>query len=171
MEEDDEDEDDGDSEQWDVKPHLDSPKYTLDSPKYTSVSSDHSTSQNAGGGGTPDTSWSTSTSNDSNASSSLTISPTNLVVTSNSLNSSCAESTTNNSISTTNSLLDPMLNHLQGSFNSTLKNLTTVTEPKLSCNNNNEDLMKDFTEFVDLVDSLHGMPEIDFEDNFEMFPC
>ena len=38
-------------------------------------------------------------------------------------------------------------------------------------NNNNEDIMKDFTDFVDLVDSLHGMPDIDFEDNFEMFPC
>ena len=37
-------------------------------------------------------------------------------------------------------------------------------------NNNNDDIMKEFTDFVDLVDSLQGMPEIDFEDNFEMFP-
>ena len=165
MDEDDEDDDDGDSEQWDRKPLLDSPKYTLDSPKSEFRVSDHSTSQN-----TPDTSWSTSTSNDSNASSLMT-SPTNL--TSNSLNSRSSNVVESTTISTTNSLLDPMLNNHQGSFNSTLKNLTTctVTEPKLSCNNNNEDLMKDFTEFVDLVDSLHGMPEIDFEDNFEMFPC
>ncbi len=37
-------------------------------------------------------------------------------------------------------------------------------------NNNNDDIMKEFTDFVDLVDSLQGMPDIDFEDNFEMFP-
>ena len=34
----------------------------------------------------------------------------------------------------------------------------------------NDDIMKEFTDFVDLVDSLQGMPDIDFEDNFEMFP-
>merc|ERR1712004_3480 len=32
-----------------------------------------------------------------------------------------------------------------------------------------EDFM-DFTDLEDLMDTLHGMPKIDFEDNFEMFP-
>ena len=40
-----------------------------------------------------------------------------------------------------------------------------------SLNNNNDDIFKnEFADFVDLVDSLQGMPDIDFEDNFEMFP-
>ena len=34
---------------------------------------------------------------------------------------------------------------------------------------NPEDFM-DFTDLEDLMDTLHGMPKIDFEDNFEMFP-
>lgn len=47
---------------------------------------------------------------------------------------------------------------------------TLLASVKTSLNNNNDDIMKDFTDFVDLVDTLQGMPEIDFEDNFEMFP-
>ena len=40
-----------------------------------------------------------------------------------------------------------------------------------SLNNNNDDIFKnEFADFVDLVDSLQGMPDIDFEDHFEMFP-
>ena len=45
-----------------------------------------------------------------------------------------------------------------------------IQHAKQNLNNNNDDIMKEFTDFVDLVDTLQGMPEIDFEDNFEMFP-
>ena len=32
-------------------------------------------------------------------------------------------------------------------------------------------MMRDFTDFVEMVDSLNGMPDIEFvEDNFEIFP-
>ena len=33
-----------------------------------------------------------------------------------------------------------------------------------------EDIMMDFTDLEDLMNSLHGMPKIDFENEFEMFP-
>jgi hypothetical protein len=47
----------------------------------------------------------------------------------------------------------------------------TAMAGKIETNNNSaDDIMREFTDFVDLVDSLNGMPEIDFEDNFEMFP-
>ena len=38
-------------------------------------------------------------------------------------------------------------------------------------NSSDDIMMKDFTDFVEMVDSLNGMPDIEFvEDNFEMFP-
>ena len=42
----------------------------------------------------------------------------------------------------------------------------------IECSNNGDDIMmRDFTDFVEMVDSLNGMPDIEFvEDNFEIFP-
>ena len=43
----------------------------------------------------------------------------------------------------------------------------------LNVNSTGDDIMmmRDFTDFVEMVDSLNGMPDIEFvEDNFEIFP-
>ena len=41
----------------------------------------------------------------------------------------------------------------------------------IECNNGDDIMMRDFTDFVEMVDSLNGMPDIEFvEDNFEIFP-
>ena len=40
----------------------------------------------------------------------------------------------------------------------------------IECNNGDDIMMRDFTDFVEMVDSLNGMPDIEFvEDNFEIF--
>ena len=65
---------------------------------------------------------------------------------------------------------DPLLSTLQQQQQISSGTAGSSKVPAVNLNNNNEDIMKDFTDFVDLVDSLQGMPEIDFEDNFEMFP-
>ena len=41
----------------------------------------------------------------------------------------------------------------------------------IECSNGDDIMMRDFTDFVEMVDSLNGMPDIEFvEDNFEIFP-
>ena len=41
----------------------------------------------------------------------------------------------------------------------------------MGVNTGDDIMMRDFTDFVEMVDSLNGMPDIEFvEDNFEMFP-
>lgn len=41
----------------------------------------------------------------------------------------------------------------------------------IECGNGDDIMMRDFTDFVEMVDSLNGMPDIEFvEDNFEIFP-
>ena len=64
---------------------------------------------------------------------------------------------------------DPMLCTSTSLANQVAKSHLAASTGTIHHHNNPEDFM-DFTDLEDLMDTLHGMPKIDFEDNFEMFP-
>jgi bHLH factor len=62
--------------------------------------------------------------------------------------------------------------HQQVISNSVMKeNNNHLLNGSIGVNTGDDIMMRDFTDFVEMVDSLNGMPDIEFvEDNFEIFP-
>ena len=83
-----------------------------------------------------------------------------------------ARTTTNSYNCNINSSFQQPEQHQQVISNAVMKeNNNHLLNGSIGVSTGDDIMMRDFTDFVEMVDSLNGMPDIEFvEDNFEIFP-